>query len=375
MQPCLTLKRTPRLPFSSLVINLIFFCNGLILSLEVNAQSNKSVRIAYISTQSEAVVKVRANLISEEFRRRWLLRWGNVPELDFDIRNFELSPSSMNPSPQADAKNRAMFAEVIARNPEIIYAAGADAAMLAKTMTSTIPIVLGCKCNPGPTSVRKLVMNLCAPEANLTGFTRYDVRVIAPTTISLCSPIIESTGTALDNLVLLRLKVLSLAREPKLTRIGAFYGEDYDEKKWQYKKKAAEIGITLIPIRISSQTLGNLEEFFTALKLDGAVVLSDSFTDANSDRLIAASKAIPKPTIFSWDEADSGAWMHFGTKVDLAARAVDYIIPILRGQAVRDLPVSFPTEYELVVNYKLAKDHGWVFPRNFLLQPQRESSR
>ena len=338
------------------------------------AWAQNTARIAYISTQPEAVIKTRIKSIELEIEKRWPKTSPPAPKLVFDYYAFDLSTNSMRPAADALEKNRATLDKVIQSKPRIIYAAGADAAMLAKEMTTTIPIVLGCKCNPGPSSVRRLVLNMCAPEANLTGFTRYDVRVIAPGTTSACDSNISPKAVALDNLFGIRLEILLSTSEKKLTRVGLFFGEDYDEAKWQYIAKANAVGVVLVPIRLTPQTISDIPDLFERNRLDAALVMADTFLDKYTSKLISATSIVAKPTIFPWDEADAGAWMHYGTKVDLAVSAADYFIALLQGRAVKDLPISFPVEYELVVNYALAKKHGWVFPRRFSLYPQRETS-
>ena len=353
------------------LIATLFFT---LLQFTQNTWAQNTARIAYISTQPEAVVKTRIKSIELEIERRWPKASSPPPKLLFDYYAFDLSTNSMRPAAETLEKNRGTLEKVIQSKPRIIYAAGADAAMLAKEMTSTIPIVLGCKCNPGPSSVRRLVLNMCAPEANLTGFTRYDVRVIAPGTTSACDANISPKSVALDNLFGIRLEILLSTSEKKIARVGLFYGEDYDEAKWQYVAKANAVSVVLVPIRLTPQTISDIPDLFERNRLDAALVMADTFLDKYTSKLISATSSVAKPTLFPWDEADAGAWMHYGTKVDLAANAADYFIALLQGRAVKDLPISFPTEYELVVNYTLAKKHGWVFPRRFSLYPQRETS-
>ena len=354
-----------------LLFMMLFFALQLFAD---RACAQPTARIAYISTQPEAVVKARIKSIELEIQRRWPKTSVPIPRLLFDYYAFDLSTNSMRPAAETLEKNRAMLAKVIQSKPQIIYAAGADAAMLAKEMTNSIPIVLGCKCNPGPSSVRRLVLNMCAPEANVTGFTRYDVRVIAPGTTSACDANISPKAVALDNLFGIRLEILLSASEKKITRVGLFYGEDYDEAKWQYGAKANAVSVALVPIRLTLQSISDIPDLFERNQLDAALIMADTFLDKYTSKIISATSIVAKPTLFPWDEADAGAWMHYGTKVDLAASAADYLLGLLQGRAVKDLPISFPTEYELVVNYALAKKHGWVFPRRFSLYPQREAS-
>jgi putative ABC transport system substrate-binding protein len=61
--------------------------------------------------------------------------------------------------------------------------------------------------------------------------------------------------------------------------------------------------------------------------------------------------------------------MAYGTdSADLYRRAATYVDRILRGAKVSDLPVQFPTKYELVVNLKTAKAIDLTIPEAFLLR-------
>jgi putative ABC transport system substrate-binding protein len=49
-------------------------------------------------------------------------------------------------------------------------------------------------------------------------------------------------------------------------------------------------------------------------------------------------------------------------------RAATYVDRILRGAKVSDLPVQFPTKFEMIVNLKTAKALGLVVPPLILLR-------
>ena len=52
---------------------------------------------------------------------------------------------------------------------------------------------------------------------------------------------------------------------------------------------------------------------------------------------------------------------------DLVRRAASYVDRILRGAKPSELPVQYPSKFELVVNLKTAKAIGVTIPEAFLL--------
>jgi putative ABC transport system substrate-binding protein len=76
------------------------------------------------------------------------------------------------------------------------------------------------------------------------------------------------------------------------------------------------------------------------------------------------------PAIYSLKAlvSDGGLLSYSADFVEQHRRAASYIDRILRGAKIADLPVQWPTKYQLVVNVKTAKAIGLAIPEAFLLQ-------
>ena len=65
--------------------------------------------------------------------------------------------------------------------------------------------------------------------------------------------------------------------------------------------------------------------------------------------------------------ARDGGLLSYGIgAVDLWPRAASYVDRILRGAKPADLPVQFPTKFEMTVNLKTAKALGLTIPETLL---------
>jgi putative ABC transport system substrate-binding protein len=103
---------------------------------------------------------------------------------------------------------------------------------------------------------------------------------------------------------------------------------------------------------------------------DGLVVMPDTFLDAHRAPIISATARNNVPAIY-WrpDFARDGGLLSYGPDpVDDWRRAASYVDRILRGAKPGDLPVQFPTKFEMVVNRKTATALGLAIPPSILLR-------
>jgi putative ABC transport system substrate-binding protein len=98
--------------------------------------------------------------------------------------------------------------------------------------------------------------------------------------------------------------------------------------------------------------------------------MPEIFTIAHRSPIISAAARNSVPAIYALsDLARDGGLLSFGPDlVDNFRRAASYADRILRSAKPGDLPVQFPTKFELIVNLKTAKALGLTVPPSILLR-------
>jgi putative ABC transport system substrate-binding protein len=102
----------------------------------------------------------------------------------------------------------------------------------------------------------------------------------------------------------------------------------------------------------------------------GLVVMTDAFLNAHRTPIISAAARNNVPAIYAASAfAREGGLLSYGVDfVDISRRAASYVDRILRGDKPGDLPVQFPTKFEMAVNLKTARALGLNVPQSILLQ-------
>jgi putative ABC transport system substrate-binding protein len=102
----------------------------------------------------------------------------------------------------------------------------------------------------------------------------------------------------------------------------------------------------------------------------GLAVLPDLFMFTHRAPIILAAARNKVPAVYSVsDFARDGGLLSYGVdQVDIARRAATYVDRILRGAKSAELPVQFPTKFEMAVNLKTAKALGLAVPPSIMLR-------
>jgi putative ABC transport system substrate-binding protein len=138
-----------------------------------------------------------------------------------------------------------------------------------------------------------------------------------------------------------------------------------------FETAARSLKVVLITAPVQSDV--EIETAIVALGREpgsGLVVMPDVFTLTHREPIISAAARNNVPAVY-WQSAfatDGGLLSYGPDLVDNLRRAASYVDRILRGEKPGDLPVQFPTKFEMVLNLKTAKALGLAVPPSILLR-------
>jgi putative ABC transport system substrate-binding protein len=128
---------------------------------------------------------------------------------------------------------------------------------------------------------------------------------------------------------------------------------------------AQSLRMEVTPIGV--QDAGGIERSipaFARLPTGGLIVTAGAWTSVLRDRILVLGAKYKLPGIY-YERAfvTRGGLISYGQdQLDPFRRAAGYVDLILKGMNPSELPVQYPTKYEMVLNTKTAKTLGLVFP-------------
>ena len=137
--------------------------------------------------------------------------------------------------------------------------------------------------------------------------------------------------------------------------------------------ETAARSLKVVPITASVHSDVDIETAIIALGREpggGLVVMPDLFLTAHLAPLILAAARKNVPTVYSRSDftRDGGLLSYGADRRDSFLRSATYVDRILRGEKPGDLPVQFPTKFEMAVNRKTAKALGLAIPPSIMLR-------
>jgi len=255
-------------------------------------------------------------------------------ELRFVDDNFERLPQ--------------LAQEMVALNPDVIFASTTPAVRALQAKIRTIPIVFVYVSDPVGAGV---VASLARPGGNATGLLLYEESIAG--------------------------KWLGMLKEisPPLIRaaqVGNPKGFTYDYFVRSSKTIAPALGIEVVPAPIENDVAAIEQRVETIARAPncGLFLPPDSTTDHYRDLIIALAARYRLPAVYAFRHfAADGGLMSYGIDIlEQHRQAASYVDRILRGANPADLPVQAPTKYETVLNLKTAKALGFDVPPTLLVR-------
>jgi ABC-type uncharacterized transport system substrate-binding protein len=234
----------------------------------------------------------------------------------------------------------ALADELIRLAPDVIVALVTPAAVAARTLTHTIPIVCPLLANP---IERGLIASMSRPEGNVTG---------------LIFRIDDLAGKQLE---------LAVQLVPAAVKVGLIVNVASDVIIDRHEAESAgrRLGIKLVSAEVRGPN--DLDAAFQMLASEhvpAAIVLVDGMFFQERERIAALAGTAGLPAVYGYREhVDAGGLISYG--VNLTAnfrRAATYVVKIIKGAKPADLPVEFPNKLELIINLKTAKALGLDIP-------------
>jgi len=303
-------------------------------SSQAQLPASKSPRIGYLTLSSPAANSARREAFLEGLRKL-----GYVDGQNISIE-YRYADSRAERLPE-------LAAELVHLKVNAIVAGGTQVNLVAKTATSSIPIVM---LNSDDPLGSGLVGSLARPGSNVTGLSSISQ---------------ELSG-----------KRLELFKEtfPKVRRVAVLWYSASDSAFKETQAAAQALGFS-----IQSHEIRALEDFDGAFSLvtkerpDGYFPVTSAFMSANRKRIVEFAAKHRLPAMYSNQEyVDDGGLMSYAANtLDLHRRAAVYVDKVLKGTKPADLPVEQPIKFEFIINLKAAKQSGLTIPPNVLVRADR----
>jgi putative ABC transport system substrate-binding protein len=238
-----------------------------------------------------------------------------------------------------------LAADLVRRRVAAIVAGGGTAAIAAKGATSSLPIVFSIGIDPVEAG---LVASFNRPGGNTTGTVQFN-----------------------DSLIAKRLEILhELAPKATVVAVPIQVGSKEAVARLASAQVAAQqLGLELRSIDVAAPD--DFEAIFASRggkRIDALLVPNFTVFTNGRGRLVALAARQGVPAIYEYREfVTAGGLISYGSSNSYAYRLVgNYVGRILRGEKPADLPVVQPTQFELVINLKVATALGLTVPPTML---------
>ena len=313
---------------------------GATLPLAARAQQPERMRrigvlMGYADTDTAAQAQVVA--LRQELQK---LGWEEGRNIRIDVR-----------FPGSDAgRVRTTLMELMSLTPDVLVSNTNLVTAAVQAEVRTIPVIFLTVADPVGSG---FVSNETRPNANLTGFANW-----------------ESSMSG---------KWLELFKEvvPQVERVGYMMHPETPASVDFFRfaeARAPALKIKLVGLGVHDAD--EIERTLTAFAAEGnggLIVSPHAVTFTNRDLIVALAARLRLPALYSLAfYAKAGGLMSYGfDPINQFQRGAGYVDRILRGAKPVDLPVQYPTKYELVINLSTAKALGLSIPEAFLFRADK----
>jgi putative tryptophan/tyrosine transport system substrate-binding protein len=235
--------------------------------------------------------------------------------------------------------------EMVALAPDVILASSPQALVPLRDATRTIPIVFVAIMDAAAFG---FVASLARPGGNATGFTSGDYSTSA--------------------------KWLELLKDiaPQVARVAVLYHPRNPGSLPMFS--AIAVAAPSLRVELSPAAVHDADEIERAVAAfarspnGGLILTRTAEVMAHGDLIVTLAARHQLPAVYLLRSLVArGGLVSYGNDVVTDYRlAAGYVDRILKGEKPADLPVQYPTKYELVINLKTAKALGLEVPSTLL---------
>jgi len=245
---------------------------------------------------------------------------------------------------------RSLAADLVRMNVDVIVAVSPFAVQAAKGATTRIPIVMT---GVGDPEHSGFVASITRPGGNITGLTNVSVDISSKylELLRVALPTMKQVGVVIDP---------AHPNHPTVLK--------------QVQVGAKAFGIEVSPIQV--RTVDEIEpilDVVTGQHIEALIVPPHPAWQVKVRRIVELTLNNRLPTMFGLIGAvESGGLMSYlPSYTDMYRRAAALVDKILMGTKPADLPVEFPTRFELAVNLRTADALGLQVPADLRVRADK----
>jgi len=239
---------------------------------------------------------------------------------------------------------RRLAIELLGLGPNVMVSNSNLVTTILQSEVRTIPLVFISVSDPIGSG---FVTDLARPTGNVTGFANFQ-----PTMGSKWLDILRQIAPHVDH--------AGLLIHPEPPNFG--YLKSAEEAAPSFNMKVVSLPV---------QSRADVESALAAIGAEanaGLIVAPNAITFANSNLIVALAAKYHLPAIYPFAfYTQAGGLISYGfDAVAQFQQGAEYVDKLLKGAKPADLPVQFPTKFEMIINLTTAKALGLNIPASFL---------